>query len=129
MHRVARNQCMRGEPFQPPPRLTWVIYGRITIHVKANLVLHEKRLVEGGGRIGVAAIEVWEVPRSGDYPTGRKFRLFFVVDGTVLIGFDNHRPKGPHLHLRSKEVPYAFTAIDRLVNDFWDLVRKAGFSP
>jgi hypothetical protein len=109
--------------------LTALIYGRITIGVKATLLFHEKRLVEGGGSIGVAALEVWEVPRSTHFPTGRKFRLFFVVDGVVLVGFDNHKPKGPHLHIGSREVPYAFTNVEQLVDDFWNLVRKAGYSP
>jgi hypothetical protein len=97
--------------------------------VKAKLLLHEKRLVVGGDRIGVAELEVWEIPVSREYPTGRKFRLFFVVEGSVVIGFDNHSPKGPHLHLGTTEVPYVFTTLDRLVEDFWDLVRKAGFLP
>jgi hypothetical protein len=46
-------------------------YGRITIDVKATLLFREKRLLEGRGGIGVAALEVWEVPRSSDCPTGR----------------------------------------------------------
>ena len=97
--------------------------------MKAKLVLQEKRLVEGGGRIGVAELKVWEVPRSDEYPTGRKFRLFFVVDGNVAVGLDNHKPKGPHLHLEGREVPYPFTTLDQLVEDFWGFVRKAGFAP
>jgi hypothetical protein len=101
----------------------------MTIHVKARLVLREKRIVAGRGRVGVAAIEVWEVARSNDYPTGRKYRLFLVVAGSVLVGFDNHKPKGPHLHMEGKQVPYRFTTIEQLVGDFWDLVRKAGFLP
>jgi len=109
--------------------LTQVTYGRITIDMKAKLVLHEKRLVEGGGSIGVAELKIWEVPRSGEYPTGRKFRFFFVVNGNVVVGLDNHKPKGPHLHLGGQEVPYAFTTLDQLVEDFWDLVRKAGYAP
>jgi hypothetical protein len=97
--------------------------------VKAKPILREKRLVAGGGRMGVAELAVWEVPRSSDYPTGRKFRLFFVVSGHVVVGFDNHKPKGPHLHLEGQEVPYAFTTLEQLIEDFWELVRKAGFTP
>lgn len=109
--------------------MTRTIYGLITIHVKAKLVLHEKRLVAADGSIGVAELKVWEVPRSASYPKGHKFRLFLVVDGKVVVGFDNHQPKGPHLHLGGQEVPYGFTTIEQLSDDFWDLVRKAGFAP
>ncbi len=92
-------------------------------------MLHEKRLVEGAGSIGVAELMVWDVPSSTDYPTGRKFRLFFVVNGKVVVGIDNHKPKGPHLHRDGREVAYAFTTLEQLVDDFWILVRKAGFEP
>lgn len=74
-------------------------------------------------------MKVWVVPRSEHYPTGRKFSLFFVVDGEIVIGIDNHKPKGPHLHLGGVELEYAFTSIGRLVEDFWDWVGKAGFEP
>lgn len=92
-------------------------------------MLHEKRLVASATRIGVAEMAVWEVARTHDYPLGRKFRLFFVVDGKALFGLDNHRPKGPHLHFGDRETPYTFTTVEQLVEDFWDLVRKAGFTP
>jgi hypothetical protein len=97
--------------------------------VKAKPVFHEKRLVEGGERIGIAELKVWDVPRSASYPAGRKYSLFFVIDGTVLVGFDNHTPKGPHLHLAGVELPYAFRTVEQLIEDFWEIVRKAGFEP
>ena len=51
------------------------------------------------------------------------------IDVRARLGFGSHRPKGPHLHFGDQEVPYAFTTLDQLVEDFWDLVRKAGFAP
>ena len=45
------------------------------------------------------------------------------------MGIDNHKPKGPHLHLGDQEVAYDYRGDERLLNDFWDLVRKAGFEP
>ena len=93
----------------------------------ATLLLHEKRLVEGAAGIGVAELMVWSVPRSKDHPAGRKFRLFFVVEGRVVVGLDDHKPKGPHLHLDGREVAYDFTTVEKLVEDFWAHVRKAGF--
>ena len=74
-------------------------------------------------------LKVWEVPRSEKYPAGRKFSLFLVAQGEVLVGVDNHKPKGPHLHLGSREMPFHYTDAEHLLRDFWDLVRKAGFEP
>jgi hypothetical protein len=70
---------------------------------------------------------VWEVPRSSDYPRGRKFSLFLVVDGNVVIGIDNHKPKGPHLHRHGQEQPIVVADEERLLGDFWELVKKEGF--
>jgi hypothetical protein len=72
---------------------------------------------------------VIEVPKSTHYPGGLKYSMFLVVkeSGQVLVGFDNHKPKGPHLHHYEKETPYEFKGVDQLVEDFWDMVRKEGF--
>lgn len=77
--------------------------------------------------MAVAELKLWSVPRSKDYPEGRKFSLFLVANGEVLVGIDNHKPKGPHLHLGEQEVPYLFRGEEELLSDFWDLARKAGF--
>lgn len=53
----------------------------------------------------VVEIKIWDVPKSKDYPSGRKFSLFLVAEGEVVVGFDNHKPKGPHLHLGNRELP------------------------
>ena len=47
----------------------------------------------------------------------------------MLVGVDNHKPKGPHLHLGKEERPFPYTDDDQLLKDFWELVRKAGFEP
>ncbi|HXQ22033.1 MAG TPA: DUF6516 family protein, partial [Candidatus Acidoferrales bacterium] len=78
---------------------------------------------------GVVELKVWEVPRSEKYPAGRKFSLFPVAQGGVLVGVDNHKPKGPHLHVGKEERPFHYTDDNQLLNDFWALVRKAGFEP
>ena len=99
--------------------------------MKARLVFHEKRLVWSPSlnSAGVVELKVWEVPRSQKYPVGRKFSLFLVTQGEVLVGVDNHKPKGPHLHLGPAEFPFHYTDDEQLLKDFWDLVRKAGFEP
>lgn len=37
---------------------------------------------------------------------------------------DNHHPKGPHIHIDDEELPYDFTNLDQLVNDFRRLITE-----
>ena len=99
--------------------------------MKAEPILREKRILTNKrtGDLTIAELKVWRVPRSAAYPAGVKFSLFLVSDGQIMVGMDNHKPKGPHLHLGEQEVPYDFRDATSLVADFWDLARKAGFEP
>jgi hypothetical protein len=99
--------------------------------MKARLVFHEQRLVWTSSRnaAGVVELKVWDIPRSEKYPQGRRFSLFLVARGEVLVGIDNHNPKGPHLHLGQEEFQFHYTDDEQLLADFWELVRKAGFEP
>jgi hypothetical protein len=87
-------------------------------------VLHTRSL-----ETGVCELKVWRVTESPHYPDGIKFSLFLVsrATGAVIIGIDNHKPKGPHLHEGARESEYEFTGVDRLVDDFWDRVKKEGY--
>ena len=40
------------------------------------------------------------------------------MNGQRIVGFDNERGKGDHCHLNGHELPYAFTSVDQLVEDF-----------
>jgi hypothetical protein len=40
---------------------------------------------------------------------------------------DNHKPKGPHLHVDKREEPYSFTTVEDLIEDFWRLAAKRGY--
>jgi len=42
----------------------------------------------------------------------------YVVNGVRIVGFDNERGKGDHCHLDGKELPFAFTGVDQLIEDF-----------
>lgn len=99
--------------------------------MRAVLRFKEKRLVSNRNEkdFAVVEIKIWKVPKSEHYVEGRKFSLFLVYVGEVVFGIDNHKPKGPHLHLGNKEVPYDYKDEGTLLSDFWDLVRKAGFEP
>lgn len=99
--------------------------------MKAAPIFREKRIVVNrrSGEVAIVEIKVWEIPKSKDYPEGRKFSLFLTSGGRVIVGIDNHKPKGPHLHIGGSELPYRYTDEWTLLKDFWGFVRKAGFEP
>ena len=82
---------------------------------RAVKVLHEKIRTAKGV---VVEFKVWQVPKSEDYPEGVKYSFFATNSGKVLIGYDNHRPKGHHRHFAGKEWPYDFGGFDKLRQDF-----------
>ncbi|MBI4402517.1 MAG: hypothetical protein HY537_00055 [Deltaproteobacteria bacterium] len=82
---------------------------------RAVKVVHEKvRTAQGV----VVEFKVWRVPRSEHYPEGIKYSFFAAHGGKVLVGYDNHTPKGHHRHFEGKEGTYAFSGIDKLREDF-----------
>jgi hypothetical protein len=97
--------------------------------MKAVSLFKEKRLLinRSTGDVAIAELKIWSIPKSKEYPTGRKFSLFLVAGGEVIVGIDNHKPKGAHLHLGERELPYIYRGEQPLLTDFWDLSRKAGF--
>ena len=99
--------------------------------MKAHLQYHRKITVAHTKSLetGICELKVWNLKPSSDYPEGIKFSLLLVsrTTGEVLIGIDNHKPKGPHLHHGTKELKYEFIDVERLVEDFWDCVKKEGF--
>lgn len=100
--------------------------------MKAKLRFHRKvlRVRPESRSIAVAELKIWDLPRPSSAETGIKFSLFLVDlrTGMVIVGFDNHRPKGPHLHHLGEERTYEFVSAERLVDDFWMLVEKEGFT-
>ena len=67
----------------------------------------------------ILEIVIWKVPKPVP-PTehGYKYRAVYVVNGVRIVGFDNERGKGDHCHIDGKELPYAFTGVDQLLEDF-----------
>jgi len=49
---------------------------------------------------------------------GFKYRLVYVCDGKRIVGFDNERGKGDHMHLDGQEYPYEFISLEQLIEDF-----------
>ncbi len=45
----------------------------------------------------------------------------------TIFGFDNHKPKGPHLHIGEQEVGYVFRGLKALKEDIIAMIKKEGF--
>ena len=62
-----------------------------------------------------------------DYPQGLKYRAWLSEGSKTIFGFDNHKPKGPHLHIGEQEVGYVFRGFNALRKDVIAMIRKGGF--
>lgn len=51
-----------------------------------------------------------------------KYSLSLVVEGECVSRFDNEAGKGDHYHRGGDELPYSFTTIPALLDDFWQQV-------
>ncbi|NBS75227.1 MAG: hypothetical protein EBS66_17330 [Betaproteobacteria bacterium] len=82
----------------------------------AELITSIKNINPDGS---ILEVVIWKVPKPVP-PTehGNKYRAVYVVDGVRIVGFDNERGKGDHCHMDGKELPYAFTGVDQLLEDF-----------
>lgn len=66
------------------------------------------------------SVSIFELPAPLPGSSHRyKYRLALVVDGVCLLRYDNEAGKGDHKHLGERELPYSFTDLDRLIDDFW----------
>lgn len=67
--------------------------------------------------------EIFQVGKFQSYPDGLRYGLicFDAKTGRRVL-MDNHHPKGHHIHLNEKEMPYSFENVDTLIEDFKALV-------
>lgn len=94
---------------------------------KATLIVHERRIDASGA---IMEIKVWRLPNPVRTSMHEyKYSLFYGRPGLRLVGFDNERGKGDHMHVAGAERPYSFTSLDQLLADFFAEVRKAGGGP
>ena len=79
---------------------------------------------------GICELKAWQVPVSKKYPLGIKYSLFCVdfQSKEVIIGFDNHYPKGPHKHRHQTEDDYEYLSLEKLVDDFWNELKTRGYN-
>lgn len=53
-----------------------------------------------------------------------RYRLVLLENGERVVGFDNERGKGDHMHIGNREVRYEFRSLGQLRKDFWTEVKK-----
>jgi len=62
---------------------------------------------------------VWSTPRNKKNPDGVRYRLAYIgKDKKPLIIYDNHHPKGHHKHIKGREIPYVYSSLEQLIEDF-----------
>lgn len=88
---------------------------------RATLVIHDKVLLQNGV---IVEIKIWDISKDSRYPEHFKYSLYAVYNGEVLVGYDNHYPKGHHRHINNKQESYCFTTIENLKKDFKSDVEK-----
>lgn len=98
----------------------------------ATLIYANKILVKHDSLDKEAIIElkIWELPISKKFPDGLKYSLFCVKTESkeVIVGIDNHHPKGHHIHFGDIEEVYFFDGVEKLIEDFYSFVRVKGYS-
>lgn len=84
-------------------------------------VLVDERIKQGDNAF--AELRVVRVPVAvrGSVHTF-KYSLSLVVEGGCVLRFDNEAGKGDHYHRGGVELPYRFTTMPALLNDFWQQV-------
>ena len=84
---------------------------------KAVLVLHEKIVRDDGA---IVELVMWQLPSATpDRLHALKYRLYFGRGGKCLVRYDNETGKGDHKHVGNEEIPYFFTTLKALLDDFW----------
>jgi hypothetical protein len=90
--------------------------------MRAVLLFGERRLYDDGA---IMEMTIWRVPQPVPPTThGLKYSLFYGRPGVRLVGYDNERGKGDHRHVGTREEPYAFTSVERLVADLMADLRQ-----
>ncbi len=89
--------------------------------MKAKPLILRKRIYPNGD---IVEIKAWHVPESEDKPHGFKYSLVYIREGKRVVGYDNAERKGDHRHYKGREYPYEFKGIDKLIEDFFNDVRR-----
>lgn len=90
--------------------------------MKAELLLHERVQLTAAS---FAELRIWRTPASVRGSAHQlKYALAYVVCGVCVLRYDNEAGKGDHRHLGDVETAYSFTTPGRLLDDFWNDVKR-----
>jgi hypothetical protein len=110
---------MNGGPLS---LLTTAVADGMNANMRAEVIRRAKTVFPDGS---IVEMVIWKLPHPvAGSAHNYKYRLFFGRNGARLVGYDNERGKGDHRHLDGQEIPYAFTSVEKLVQDFLADVRK-----
>ncbi len=85
--------------------------------MSAELLLNARHAISEDAFVEMV---VWRLPkRASSGRHGFKYRFALVADGRCVLRYDNELGKGDHKHLGDKQVPYIFTSLQTLLDDFW----------
>ena len=91
--------------------------------MKAQLLVRSKDVLSDGA---IVETVIWQLPEpTAGSGHAYKYRLYYGKAGARIVGFDNERGKGDHIHRSGKEVAYNFVGVDELIVDFLREVRRA----
>ena len=89
----------------------------ILSNMAAEVLLNERHILSESAFVEMV---VWRVPKPQPGSVHMlKCRPALVVDGLCVLRYDNESGKGDHIHLSGREVKYAFTTAQALLDDFW----------
>lgn len=90
--------------------------------MRAELLLDERHVLAEDAFVEIV---VWRLLRPARGSAHRfKYRLALVENGTCVLRYDNEPGKDDHRHVGDREVDYAFTTPEALLNDFWSEVER-----
>lgn len=71
-------------------------------------------------------MKIVKVKKDKNYPEGVKYSLVMIDKETKkrVLGFDNHKGKGHHMHRLGREVSYEFVGEWKLIGDFYKEYEK-----
>lgn len=71
----------------------------------------------------IIELKIQSVAKTYKYPHGIRYSLICINSKSQdKILFDNHYPKGNHIHICDKEMSYDFVSYDQLIDDFKKLI-------